>query len=73
MREKTKFSSVEEISLVEFESQVQDEGQFIVVKRWVHFLPRKKFEGGLKTMRYIIYNLYRKGLGMLAMSMAEGG
>ena len=61
MREKTKFKTVEEISLVEFDSQVQNEGQFIVVMRysanyipWIHFFAQKKFEGGLKTMHYTV-------------------
>ena len=31
MRENTKFKTAEEISLEELDSQVQDEGQFIVV------------------------------------------
>ena len=34
MREKTKFKTVEEISLLEFDSQVQDKGQLIVVIRF---------------------------------------
>ena len=42
IREKTKFKTVEEISFVEFDSQVQDEGQFIVVKWWIHFFAKKK-------------------------------
>ena len=61
MREKTKFKTVGEISPVEFESHVQDEGQFIEVmrfsansKRWIQFFGLKKFEGGLKTKHYTV-------------------
>ena len=35
MREKTKFKTTEKISLVEFDSQVQDEGQFIVAMTYM--------------------------------------
>ena len=48
MREKTKFKTVEEISLVEFESHVQYEGQCIVVMRF------SAVEGGLKTKHYTV-------------------
>ena len=65
MREKTKFKTVEEISFVEFDSQVQDEGQFIVVKWWIHFFAKKKkFEGGLLSpVAYLGGTRYARNIG----------